>query len=67
LFMDQFAETWHLYGLPWWLRGRSVCLQCRRPGFDLYNISIPTHELEYLHDHISRIRGETEEDGRGVR
>jgi len=25
------------------------------------------HELEYLHDHISRIRGETEEDGRGVR
>ena len=23
--------TW---GLPWWLRRLSVCLQCRRPGFD---------------------------------
>ena len=22
------------YGLPWWLRGWSVCLQCRRPGFN---------------------------------
>ena len=21
-------------GLPWWLRQLSVCLQCRRPGFD---------------------------------
>ena len=21
-------------GLPWWLRGYSVCLRCRRPGFD---------------------------------
>ena len=21
-------------GLPWWHRGWSVCLQCRRPGFD---------------------------------
>ena len=22
--------TW----LPWWLRSESICLQCRRPGFD---------------------------------
>ena len=22
--------------LPWWLRGSSVCLQCRRPGFDAW-------------------------------
>jgi len=21
-------------GLPWWLRGSSICLQCGRPGFD---------------------------------
>ena len=21
-------------GLPWWLRGLSVCLQCGRPEFD---------------------------------
>ena len=21
-------------GLPWWLRGESICLQCERPGFD---------------------------------
>ena len=25
--------SYHL-GLPWWLRGKSVCLECRRPGFD---------------------------------
>ena len=23
-----------LLGLPWWLRGYSVCLQCGRPGFN---------------------------------
>ena len=23
-----------ILGLPWWLRWWSVCLQCRRPGFD---------------------------------
>ena len=23
-----------LFGLPWWLRGYSVCLECRRPGFN---------------------------------
>ena len=22
------------YGLPWWLRQLSICLQCGRPGFD---------------------------------
>ena len=22
--------------LPWWLRRYSVCLQCRRPGFDVW-------------------------------
>jgi len=21
-------------GLPWWFRWQSICLQCRRPGFD---------------------------------
>ena len=28
-------------GLPWWLRWQSVCLQCRRPGFDLWVGKIP--------------------------
>ena len=28
-------------GLPWWLRGLSVCLQCRRPGFDPWVGKIP--------------------------
>ena len=28
-------------GLPWWLRGKSVCLQCRRPGFDPWVGKIP--------------------------
>ena len=27
--------------LPWWLRGLSVCLQCRRPGFDPWVRKIP--------------------------
>ena len=22
-----------LIGLPWWLRGETICLECRRPGF----------------------------------
>ena len=22
------------WGLPWWLRWKRICLQCRRPGFD---------------------------------
>ena len=29
------------YGLPWWLRWLSVCLQCGRPGFDPWVGKIP--------------------------
>ena len=35
--MDQqllHASVSSLFQLPWWLRWYSVCLQCRRPGFD---------------------------------
>jgi len=28
-------------GLPGWLRGSSVCMQCRRPGFDPWVGKIP--------------------------
>ena len=28
-------------GLPWWLRGSNVCLQCRRPWFDPWVGKIP--------------------------
>ena len=28
-------------GLPWWLRRWSICLQCRRPGFDPWVGKIP--------------------------
>ena len=28
-------------GLPWWLRGQSLCLQCRRPGSDPWVRKIP--------------------------
>ena len=28
-------------GLPWWLRGWSICLQCGRPGFDPWVGKIP--------------------------
>ena len=27
--------------LPWWLRQQKICLQCRRPGFDLWVRKIP--------------------------
>ena len=27
--------------LPWWLRQQKICLQCRRPGFDLWVQKIP--------------------------
>ena len=30
-----------IYGLPWWLRRSSVCLQCGRPGFDPWVGKIP--------------------------
>ena len=29
------------FGLPWWLRRKSVCLQCRRPGFNPWVGKIP--------------------------
>ena len=28
-------------GLPWWLRCERICLQCRRPGFDLWVGKVP--------------------------
>ena len=28
-------------GLPWWLRCQRICLQCRRPRFNLWVIKIP--------------------------
>ena len=28
-------------GIPWWLRGQSVCLQCRLPGFNPWVRKIP--------------------------
>ena len=30
-----------VHGLPWWLRWLSICLQCRRPGFDSWVGKIP--------------------------
>ena len=26
--------VWLLWGFPWWLKGKRICLQCRRPGFN---------------------------------
>ena len=31
----------HVLGLHWWLRWQSICLQCGRPGFDLWVRKIP--------------------------
>ena len=30
-----------IHGLPWWLRQSSICLQCRRPGFNPWVGKIP--------------------------
>ena len=37
LFIFCLGSSW----LPWWLRQKSVCLQCRRPGFDPWVGKIP--------------------------
>ena len=40
----QWWHIWYLlviHGLPWWLRGLSVCLQCGRPGFNPWVRKIP--------------------------
>ena len=44
-FLKSLFTLWQIYmadiGLPWWLRGYSVCLQCGRPGFDSWVGKIP--------------------------
>ena len=37
----KLKDAYSLEGLPWWLRRLSVCLQCRRPGFDPWVRKIP--------------------------
>ena len=36
-----FFQTIALQKATWWLRGYSICLQCRRPGFDTWAGKIP--------------------------
>ena len=36
---DYYGSTFKK--LPWWLRQYSICLQCGRPGFDLWVGEIP--------------------------
>ena len=41
-----WAEHTHTYiciyrGLPWWLSGKRICLQCKRPGFNPWVGKIP--------------------------
>ena len=40
-FMNIFGETLLSIGFPWWFRGQSLYLQCRRPGFHLWVKKIP--------------------------
>ena len=40
-----FARCQACSGLPWWLRGWSVCLQCGRPGFDPWVGKIPWRRI----------------------
>ena len=34
-------------GLPWWLSDESICLKCRRPGFDPWVGKIPWKREQY--------------------
>ena len=34
-----------LLGLPWWLREQRLCLQCGRPGFNLWIGKMPCRGL----------------------
>ena len=38
---SNLARMYARFGLPWWLRWLSVCLQHRRPGFDPWVGKIP--------------------------
>ena len=40
VFSNESAQT-ELIGCPWWLRQKSICLQCGRPGFDPWVRKIP--------------------------
>ena len=33
---EGIATHFSILGLPWWLRQERICLQCRRPGLDLW-------------------------------
>ena len=39
--LNQFNRIWAPIGLPRWLKWWSICLQCRRPGFDPWVGKIP--------------------------
>ena len=39
--IDWFALPLNIFGLPWWLRQKSICLQCRRPRFNPWVEKIP--------------------------
>ena len=44
LSLESHLLQWFLLkygGLPWWLRGYSICLECRRPGFTPWVGKIP--------------------------
>ena len=39
--LESFSVVHCSSRLPWWLRGRRICLQCRRPGFNPWVGKIP--------------------------
>ena len=39
--LNLLNSSYQRSGLPWWLRGWSVCLECRRPRFDPWIGKIP--------------------------
>ena len=32
--VNKICNNWDFNGFPWWFRGESICLQCRRPRFN---------------------------------
>ena len=39
--MDRKTQSYHFFGLPWYLSWERICLQCSRPWFDSWVGKIP--------------------------
>ena len=48
----EYSSLCYTVRLPWWLRRKSVCLQCRRPGFDPYIYSRSLLFISFIYSSV---------------